>query len=249
VTHLKGDLGLWALTGGPSPAAREYVAHLRELRNGGEGDDRAALLLAHAYTRYLGDLSGGRVLLRAARKLLRGSGRSGANDNDGLSFYVFDRVPNPKAFKNAYRARLDSLPLSAAAADALVDEANVAFVMNTRLFQQLDVAAGLRAAVDPAEVLLRNLKLPASERAEAQAAAEAAAAGCPFAGLAAQGVPVPASHAKFMKKSAPASGKEGKKCPMPFRVLHDPLCVCRDPDAIVWGVAVVGIVGFFMMRA
>tara|TARA_B110001452_G_scaffold8342_1_gene7322 strand:- start:3837 stop:4946 length:1110 start_codon:yes stop_codon:yes gene_type:complete len=45
----------------PSEAAEAYVARLRTL-----SEERPELLVAHTYTRYLGDLSGGRVLMRGA---------------------------------------------------------------------------------------------------------------------------------------------------------------------------------------
>ena len=50
----------------PSVAAVAYAARLREL-----ADTRPELLVAHTYTRYLGDLSGGRVLMRGAHRLRR----------------------------------------------------------------------------------------------------------------------------------------------------------------------------------
>merc|ERR1719158_1648718 len=45
----------------PSEACRKYVARIREVVT-----EQPALLIAHTYTRYLGDLSGGQVLMRMA---------------------------------------------------------------------------------------------------------------------------------------------------------------------------------------
>ena len=83
LAHLLGPGWKAAAEGRPSPAAERYVARLRTL-----GDTRPELLVAHTYTRYLGDLSGGRVLLRIARKLLQ----LGPDEQGGVSFYIFDKV-------------------------------------------------------------------------------------------------------------------------------------------------------------
>ena len=113
----------------PSAAATKYVERLRAV-----AATRPSLLLAHSYTRYLGDLSGGRVLMRVAVKTMQLDAASG----DGVRFYVFDNVPDSRAFKKQFRASLDALPIDAELASALVDEANAAFVLNMELFRFLD---------------------------------------------------------------------------------------------------------------
>lgn len=227
---------LWRFTTRPSKAALDYVQHLNRLAEGGEAT--VALLLSHAYTRYLGDLSGGRVLARAAKRALAGRLRPGG---EGLSFYAFPEVDSPKAFKDRYRNALDELPVSAPMADALVGEANLAFVLNTRLFQQLDLEAGLREQVDPVERLMGSLSDMGAPARNASAEA-AKAAGCPFAALAAAGAPVPASHAKFVGGGKDeAKGKEAGRCPLPFRLLHDPMCVTRDVGAAAWVAAILAV--------
>jgi hypothetical protein len=64
------------------------------------------LKVAHAYTRYLGDLSGGQVLARVARKTY-GLEKGGA----GTQFYEFDNIENKNGYKKGYRARLDGTVL------------------------------------------------------------------------------------------------------------------------------------------
>jgi len=118
----------------PSAAATKYVERLRAV-----AATRPSLLLAHSYTRYLGDLSGGRVLMRVAVKTMQLDAASG----DGVRFYVFDNVPDSRAFKKQFRASLDALPIDAELASALVDEANAAFVLNMELFRFLDEQMGL----------------------------------------------------------------------------------------------------------
>ena len=108
------------------------------------------LLLAHSYTRYLGDLSGGKVLARVAKRALNLTSTSASKHGpvDGLVFYDFNTtIPSAKKFKDEYKNALDSLPLSREQISRLVQEANVAFVLNMRLFEELDVKAGVPNAV------------------------------------------------------------------------------------------------------
>lgn len=106
------------------PAARAYAARVTTV-----GADLGAWV-AHAYTRYLGDLSGGRVLRGAVQR------HHGVPD-DGVTFYDFPGLPKPKVFKDEYRARLDALPFDAAARAAVAVEACVAFELNTALLSEL----------------------------------------------------------------------------------------------------------------
>ncbi|OLQ07573.1 Phthiocerol/phenolphthiocerol synthesis polyketide synthase type I PpsD [Symbiodinium microadriaticum] len=104
-----------------------------------------------------------------------------------VRFYIFRRIPDFKNFKNMYRARMDNLQADSATADRMVEEANYAFFLNTRIFQELDSLAGFEAEPVPPPA-----SAPAASHAEA--AAHAAAAGCPFASLAAQGLAMPDDH-------------------------------------------------------
>lgn len=113
------------------PAALAYAAHLRRLAERDPG-----LLVAHAYTRYLGDLSGGQILRGAAARLF-----GLAVDDPGLSFYVFPEVADLGACKADLRARLDALPLDPAGAAAMVAEARRAFAGNTAIFSELPLPA------------------------------------------------------------------------------------------------------------
>lgn len=110
-----------------SPAGEAYVKQIRELSN-----TDPTLLVAHSYTRYLGDLSGGQILKRIAQQAMN------LNDGEGTAFYEFDDIQDEKAFKTMYRQAMDELPVDDATADRIVDEANAAFGMNMKLFQELE---------------------------------------------------------------------------------------------------------------
>lgn len=117
----------WRENVAPSPAAQDYVARIREV-SGNEPE----LLVAHAYTRYLGDLSGGQILKKIAQRGMN------LSDGEGTSFYEFEQIPDEKAFKNEYRQAMNQLPIEQATADRIVDEANAAFGMNMKLFKELE---------------------------------------------------------------------------------------------------------------
>ena len=110
----------------PHPATARYVGRLAEA-----AEHQPAHLVAHHYTRYLGDLSGGQALKRVVAKMFPHP--TGA----GLAFYDFPAISNHTEFKDAYRARLDALPLDEAAGAALVAEANHAFDLNRGVFAGL----------------------------------------------------------------------------------------------------------------
>jgi len=59
-------------------------------------------------------------------------------ETGGTAFYDFKDIPDEKAYKNHYRQTLDQLPVDQAMADRIVTEANAAFGMNMRMFQELE---------------------------------------------------------------------------------------------------------------
>ncbi|MER3434095.1 MAG: heme oxygenase [Leptolyngbya sp. ERB_1_1] len=111
----------------PSDATRSYVDRIHQVAN-----SNPELLIAHSYTRYIGDLSGGQILKKIAQNGMN------LGEGEGTSFYEFQHIPDEKAFKKEYRARLDALPIDDATADRIVEEANDAFGMNMHMFKELE---------------------------------------------------------------------------------------------------------------
>lgn len=107
------------------PATLAYAERLRAVAGTWVGG-----YAAHAYTRYLGDLSGG----LAVKAILQ---RSYGVADAAVNFYTFPAIPKPKLFKDTYRARLDALPFDAAERDRVAEEARVAFDLNTAVFGEL----------------------------------------------------------------------------------------------------------------
>ena len=117
----------WREQVAPSPAAEAYIARIREI-----SETAPELMVAHSYTRYLGDLSGGQILKKIAQTAMN------LNDGEGTAFYEFKTISDEKAFKNMYRQTMDELPVDEATADRIVDEANYAFKLNMDMFKELE---------------------------------------------------------------------------------------------------------------
>jgi heme oxygenase len=111
------------------PAGERYAQRVAEAA-AGDG----SRLLAHAYTRFLGDLNGGRIL----RRLLS---RSLALEADALAFYAYPEIADLDAFRHAYRGALDAAG-AFADADAVAEEALAAFAHNIEVSEAVQRAAG-----------------------------------------------------------------------------------------------------------
>ncbi|MFJ6939777.1 heme oxygenase (biliverdin-producing) [Streptomyces sp. NPDC101132] len=125
LAHLRG--ADWRSAAHALPSTRAYAARVEECAR-----DWPAGYVAHHYTRYLGDLSGGQIIRGTAEKTW-GFARKG----DGVRFYVFEQVGNPAAFKREYRALLDAIAVDDLEKRRIVEECNSAFSLNTAVFREL----------------------------------------------------------------------------------------------------------------
>lgn len=110
------------------PSAGAYADTLRRLST-----TQPALLGAHAYVRYLGDLSGGRMVRSCVASALAIDGDETA---EGLAFYAFDTPPG--ALARQLRIDLQTLPLPPAIAGEFVAEAVAGFERHRTLFDELE---------------------------------------------------------------------------------------------------------------
>lgn len=125
LTHLRGPewrSGLSAL-----PATQVYAARVRVC-----AESWPAGYVAHHYTRYLGDLSGGQIIRDKAERTW-GFEKKG----DGVRFYVFEELSNPAAFKRGYRELLDAVDADDLEKQRIVAECKRAFALNTGVFRAL----------------------------------------------------------------------------------------------------------------
>jgi heme oxygenase len=117
----------------PLPTTVRYVRRIHDL----VAERWAGGFVAHHYTRYLGDLSGGQVIRRIMQR------RFGF-DTNGVGFYLFDQIASPKEFKAIYREQLDAVAWDAGERERVIDEVLGAYRLNTGLFE--DLAAAKAAA-------------------------------------------------------------------------------------------------------
>ena len=110
----------------PTEETQKYVSRIHEVAK-----NNPELLIAHHYTRYMGDLSGGQILKGIAQKALN-------LKEDGLAFYEFPDIWDKKGFKESYRRVLDTMiPATQKDVDSVVVEANYAFRLNMYMFEEI----------------------------------------------------------------------------------------------------------------
>jgi heme oxygenase len=110
-----------------SPATKLYVARVKEV-----AENQPHLLVAHQYTRYLGDLFGGQMMGGMAIRSL------GLEAKQGVAFYNFDDIPSNYEFITAWYQKLNDLDLTDEQRQAIVDEANLVFDLNIGILEELD---------------------------------------------------------------------------------------------------------------
>ncbi|MET7523137.1 biliverdin-producing heme oxygenase [Streptomyces sp900116325] len=128
LAHLRG--ADWRRGLEPLPATAAYADRVTECARAW-----SAGYVAHHYTRYLGDLSGGQIIRDRAERTW-GFARKG----DGVRFYVFEGIANPASFKRGYRELLDAVDADELEKKRIVDECRHAFALNTAVFRELGEA-------------------------------------------------------------------------------------------------------------
>lgn len=134
-SNLERDLGYyygdnWREQIAPLKAGQVYVDRIHEIAK-----TDPALLVAHAYTRYMGDLSGGQSLKNIVRSALS------LPPDQGTALHEFEQIPTveaKRAFKEKYRQALNSLPIDEATIQRIVEEANYAFKLNRDVVHELE---------------------------------------------------------------------------------------------------------------
>ena len=102
-----------------TPGIMQYVDRITEV-----APDSFPHFVAHHYTRYLADLSGGLMIAKAFR-------RSYDIDGDaGTTFYTFEGIDDPRAYKQAYRELLDTLNFTEEELEVIADEVALAYRLN-----------------------------------------------------------------------------------------------------------------------
>jgi heme oxygenase len=114
----------WRERAAALPSTDSYCARLRSV-----AFDHPAAFVAHHYTRYLGDLSGGQYLGPALADAYRMNG-------DGHRFFVFEGI-DPPAFRSRYRRLLDGAAWPPAEQDRFLAEVSQAYRLNIAVLAEL----------------------------------------------------------------------------------------------------------------
>jgi heme oxygenase len=109
----------------PLPSTAAYVERIEQVASVWVGG-----FVAHHYTRYLGDLSGGRLL----RSLLQ---RQFGFDTNGVGLYLFAEIAEPRRFCSTYREALDQVPWDDDERSRVVAEVEHAYRLTTDVFAEL----------------------------------------------------------------------------------------------------------------
>ncbi|MFE3600231.1 heme oxygenase (biliverdin-producing) [Streptomyces sp. NPDC059142] len=125
----------WRTGLAPLPATAAYAARVEECAREWPGG-----FVAHHYTRYLGDLSGGQIIRDKAERTW-----GFAHKSDGVRFYVFEGISNPAAFKRGYRELLDAVAADDLEKQRIIDECKRAFDFNGAVFRELGAEFPLSA--------------------------------------------------------------------------------------------------------
>lgn len=123
----------WESTITPLPATVAYVDRIHTAADGWVGG-----YVAHHYTRYLGDIAGGQIIRRTLEK-------NYDLDGPGTLFYHFDLGRSAPAFRDHYRAQLDTAPWSEDERARVVEETLTAFECNVAVFDELADGIGIPA--------------------------------------------------------------------------------------------------------
>jgi heme oxygenase len=113
----------------PSPATKTYVAHIQKLV---DKPENSYLLIAHQYTRYLGDLFGGQMMGGMAQRTMN------LPAGKGVAFYTFDDITCTKDYITSWYQRLNDLNLTEKQKQHIVDEANLVFELNIGILEELE---------------------------------------------------------------------------------------------------------------
>lgn len=111
-----------------APSARVLADRIARLAETGP-----TRLAAHAYVRYLGDLSGGAALGSLVRRALK------LDNGAGTAFYAFP-PPDAAEWKARFRTALDTMGGEADTHADVVDEACAAFRLHITMFEEIQAA-------------------------------------------------------------------------------------------------------------
>ncbi|MDZ4994153.1 biliverdin-producing heme oxygenase [Clostridium perfringens] len=113
----------------PLASTKAYVGRINEV-----GETSPELLVAHAYTRYLADLFGGRTIYGMIKDLYK-------IDEEGLNYYKYDNLtdsPEMKGFVMNYHNKLNNIELDDQMKERFLNEVSNSYVYNIAISNEID---------------------------------------------------------------------------------------------------------------
>ena len=110
-------------------STKAYIDKLNEL-----GRSNPELLVAHAYTRYLADLFGGRTIYKTLEQVYK-------VDYDALNYYHYEALNEDegrKEFIMEYHAKLGKIKLDDILKEKFLDEVSNSYIYNISISNELD---------------------------------------------------------------------------------------------------------------
>lgn len=130
----------------PSPATEAYVDRIRWTQR-----ELPPAFVAHQWLRYLGNVLAQPVLQRIMT-------RAYGLEHEGMEFYRFADIADPRAYLGDYHARMDSMPIDGRTKARVVEEGNRAFALQIELTDELASDLGITGpGAEEAERVLSEL--------------------------------------------------------------------------------------------
>lgn len=127
---IESDLTFWRVdpftTESPLPEAKIYHETVQSAVDSGSPQR----ILAHHYTRYMGDMIGGQVVSRQLQKMY-------GMPVEGLQFYDFSDIGDIYHYRKTYKSLYDLIPWDNDERDEFVAEAKKAYLANSKFFEAL----------------------------------------------------------------------------------------------------------------
>jgi len=152
----------------PSNSTNAYVARIHHIAN-----TEPALLVAHAYVRYMGDLSVGQSFRNMVRSAIE------LPADRGTALYEFESLTTAearKAYKAKYRHALNSLPLADDSSGRIIDEANYVFQLNQNIFHELEIDVKVAIGEDVFNLIVNQHNINSTDNCNHHASANLVAA-------------------------------------------------------------------------
>lgn len=108
-----------------SPATQEYVEDIRH-----KAKYAPHTLIAHPFTRYLGDMFGGQVLSKRIKRNFK------LNNELGTAFYRFENITNVPDFREFYLDRLNAIRVTDQEKAEIIQASRRVFELNIGIFEE-----------------------------------------------------------------------------------------------------------------